>query len=143
VVTLNEAVVDISVAIPLEYVELVNGPVRYAISTPPGTARSVILNDAGYNGYGSDVVFTDLECADDPHCGVDDGKISTTVRVEIPLDRKKLAPGEIVPAELSVITTGDTVTTTVDVTVKDGTTNTLVVDTVITEPLSSTTDALN
>ena len=108
----------------------------------------MIVNDVGY-GYGSEVVFKDLECdatectGEDGTIPIEAGKIPTTVRVEIPLDRKKLAPGEHVPAELSIIATDATMTTPVEVTVKEGTTNTLVVDTAIPEPPASTTDTLN
>lgn len=121
IITLNGAVVDISVAIPLEYVPLVNGPVQYEIQTPMSTKRQVILNDVGYNGHGSKVIFKDGSGT------VQDGEIPTTVRVYIPIDKQRLAPGEVVPAELTVI--DDDVT----ILVEQGTSSQLTVNTVITE----------
>jgi hypothetical protein len=121
VVTLNNAIVDVSVAIPLEYVPLVNGPVQYEIQTPVFTKRQVILNDVGYNGHGSKVIFKDGSGT------VQDGQIPTTVRVYIPIDKQRLAPGEVVPAELTVI--ADDVT----VLVEQGTSSQLTVNTLITE----------
>ncbi len=97
VVTLNGAIVDVSVAIPLEYVPLVNGPVHYEIYTPRSTKRQLIVNDLGYNGHGSKVIFKDGSGT------VQDGHIPTTVRVHIPIDKERLAPGEVVPAELTLI----------------------------------------
>jgi len=120
VITLDGAVVDLSVAIPWEYVPLVNGPVRYEIQTPVVTKRHLILNDLGYNGYGSEVVFKDGSGT------VQDGQVPTTVRVSIPIDKSRLAPGEVVPAELSVI--ADDVTLIVE----DGTSSQLTIDTLIT-----------
>jgi len=121
VVTLNNAIVDVSVAIPLEYVPLVNGPVQYEIQTPVSTKRQVIVNDVGYNGHGSEVIFKDGSGT------VKDGQIPTTVRVYIPIDKGRLAPGEVVPAELTVI--ADDVT----VLVEQGTSSQLTVNTLVTE----------
>ncbi len=121
VITLNDAVVDVSVAIPLKYTALVNGPVQYEIQTPMSTERHVILNDVGYNGYGSKVIFKDGSGT------VQDGQIPTTVRVYIPIDKQRLAPGEVVPAELTII--ADDVT----VLVEQGTSSQLTVNTLITD----------
>lgn len=97
VVTLNGTVVDITVAIPLEYVPLVNGPVYYEIQTPRGTARELILSDVGYNGHGAIVAFTDGGGA------VTNNQIPTRVRATVPVDESQLAPGERVPAELTAL----------------------------------------
>lgn len=97
-----------------------NGPIQYEIQTPMSTKRQVILNDVGYNGHGSKVIFKDGSGT------VQDGQIPTTVRVYIPIDKQRLAPGEVVPAELTVI--DDDVT----VLVEQGTSSQLTVNTVIT-----------
>lgn len=120
VVTLNNAIVDVSVAIPLEYTALVNGPIQYEIQTPMSTKRQVIVNDVGYNGHGSKVIFKDGSGT------VQDGQIPTTIRVHIPIDKNHLAPGEVVPAELTVI--ADDVTLLVE----QGTSSQLTVNTLIT-----------
>lgn len=96
VISLNGAVVDISVAIPLEYVLLVNGPVVYEVRTPKSVDRQVVFNDLGF-GHGSEIVFTDGSGV------VTDDQIPMRVRVHVPIDESKLAPGETVPAELTVI----------------------------------------
>ncbi len=120
VISLNGAVVDLSVAIPWKYVPLVNGPVRYEIQTPPTTDRKLVVNDLGYNGYGSEVVFKDGSGT------VETREIPTTVRVYIPIDKKSLPPGEAVPAELSMITSN------VKLIVKQDTSSHLTINTVIT-----------
>lgn len=97
VIVLNNVVVDISSAIPLEYVPYVNGPVRYEITTPASVNHYVLVNDLGYNGKGSEVVFLDSDAE------MEEEHIPVSVRVTIPLDTSRLAPGEKVPAELSII----------------------------------------
>jgi hypothetical protein len=121
VVTLNGAVVDISSAIPLQYVPFVNGPVRYEIETPASTERRLILSDLGYNGYGSEVIFVDGSGT------VQNGEIPTTVRVRIPIDKSRLAPGVVVPVELSIIEDDVTLTVT------EGTSTMTLADVLVTE----------
>ncbi len=121
IITLNGAVVDLSVAIPLEFVPLVNGPVEYEVQTPVFTRRQLIVNDLGYNGYGSKVIFKDGSGT------MKNGQIPTTVRVHIPIDKQRLAPGQVVPAELTVIADNLTIL------VKEGTSSQLTADTLVTE----------
>ncbi len=105
VISLNGTVVDIVVAIPVDYVPAVNGPTQYEIATPRGVERQLILNDIGYNGHGSEVVFTDGPGI------VRDNQIDTTVSVYVPIDESTLAEGETVPLEMTITpTNGEQVT---------------------------------
>ncbi len=99
-VRLNGTLVDITIGIPLEYVPLVNGPVRFEIQTPPEVARQVIFTDLGYNGYGVEVTFTDLDGE------VKDGSFDTKIMVKVPIDETQLDPSKI-PAELTVLPAND------------------------------------
>lgn len=96
-ISIDGAIVDLSTSIPLKYVPLVNGPIRYEIKTPKTTSRKVILNDLGYNLHGSEVIFTDGNGT------VNDGEVPVAVHVSIPIDKSHLAPGEVVPTELTII----------------------------------------
>lgn len=96
VVRLDGTLVDILIAIPVDYVPAVNGPTRFEIQTPRGVERELILNDVGYNGYGSEVVFTDGPGA------VRDKEFPTTIKVQVPIDETKLGPDETVPLEVTV-----------------------------------------
>lgn len=97
VVRVNGTVVDIAIAIPLEYVSLVDGPVRYEIRTPRSTTRELLVTGPGFNGYGEEVVFTDGEGV------VIDNQIPTRIRATVPIDESRLAWGEVVPTELTVV----------------------------------------
>lgn len=96
VIMLDGTVVDVTAGIPFKYVPLVNGPVQYEIAVPESVDRQLILNDLGYNGHGSIVTFVDTDAE------VENGAIPTSMRVHVPIDTTRLAPGEVVPAELSI-----------------------------------------
>lgn len=97
VVSLNGTLVDVTVAIPLDYVPLVNGPVYYEIRTPKGVVRKLVVSDLGYNGYGVRVVFGDMTGT------VTNKRFPTLVRAKVPIDKSKLPAGTVVPAELTVL----------------------------------------
>ncbi len=97
VVRLNGTVVDITIGIPLEYIALVDGPVRYEIRTPRSTTRQLLVSGPGFNGYGEEVFFTDGDGV------VVNNQIPTRILVTVPIDESRLAPGEVVPTELTVV----------------------------------------
>lgn len=101
VVRLNGRLVDITIAIPVEYVPLVNGPVDYEIQTPNGTTRQVVVSDPVGFGKGTVIRFTNGGGA------VKQGVFSTTVRVIVPIDQSKLGPGQTVATELTVLSRDD------------------------------------
>ena len=97
VVRLNGTIVDITIAIPLAYVQLVNGPVEYEVQTPYGTRRQIIVGDPVGFGKGAVIRFTDGAGT------VKQGQFPTTVRVRVPIDRSQLPPGQTVPTQLTVL----------------------------------------
>ena len=97
VVRLNGTIVDITIAIPLAYVPLVNGPVEYEVQTPIGVARQVVVGDPVGYGKGTVIRFTTGGGA------VQEGRFPTTIRVRVPIDQSQLPPGQTVPTELTVL----------------------------------------
>src|SRR4051794_10857400 len=96
VFSLNLTVVDITVAIPLEYVPYVNGPVTYKLTTPASVNRLLIANDIGYNGYGVKVLYANRTG------GINGKQFLTTVTVTVPIATTKLPIGTVVPTVLTV-----------------------------------------
>ena len=98
VVMLHGRIVDIQVDIPLEYVPLVNGPTSFEIQRPKSIESAVLVSDLGYMGHGSKVHFTD-------GAGVmKENQFPTKIQVKVPIDKSRLADGEVVPAKVTVIT---------------------------------------
>jgi hypothetical protein len=119
VVALDGRLVDIQVAVPLEYVLAVNGPIQVQVQTPKTVHRELILNDLGYNGHGTEVTFVDGGGV------VKDKRIPTRVTVSVPIDPSLLPPDTVVPVEatvmpdnaLPVVAEGTSERTVVDLTV--------------------------
>ncbi len=97
IVTLNNRIVSISLAIPLEYLLLVDGPTIIEITTPPEVDRRLIVNDVGFL-HGSIVRFKDGRGT------VEDQRIPVRITASVSIDESRLAPGEIVPMEITVLT---------------------------------------
>src|SRR5687767_5827737 len=51
--------IQVLVGIPAAQQALVNGPIAIDVQTPPGAARQVVMTDAGFNGHGEAVGFSD------------------------------------------------------------------------------------
>jgi hypothetical protein len=98
VVTIDERVVSISLAIPLEYLLLVDGPTVVEITIPESVDRQVIVNDVGFL-HGSIVTFKDGGT-------VKDSQIPVQINASVSINRAQLAPGEDVPFEMTVLTDG-------------------------------------
>jgi hypothetical protein len=107
VVRLNGTEVQILVAIPDEYVELVNGPAEFEIATPAGVTREVTFTDDGFNGHGEVVTFVDGPGSVDTN-----GKFSVRVTVRVPIDEDLAAKAGIRTGKIQVqiIMTDDGVT---------------------------------
>ncbi len=60
VVQLNGTNVQIVVSIPETQQQLVTGPIQVDIATPNSVSHQVISTDSGFNGYGEQVSFSDL-----------------------------------------------------------------------------------
>lgn len=97
VVTLDGRTVSITLAIPLEYLLLVDGPTLIEITTPPAVNRQLIVNDVGFL-RGSIVIFKDGGGA------VEDGQIPVKITASVSIDETRLAPGETVPMQITVLT---------------------------------------
>ncbi len=98
IVRLNGTRVRIEVAIPAQYQPLVDGPIGVEVRTPAGTARELLAADAGFNGHGEVVRFTDLD-GDDENAA----KLFTTkIKVRVPLDKSQLASGTRIPAKVVI-----------------------------------------
>lgn len=97
IVTLDNRIVSISLAIPLEYLLLVDGPTIIEITTPPSVDRRLIVNDIGFL-HGSIVIFKDGDGV------VRDGQIPVEIRASVSINRAWLAPGESVPLQITVLT---------------------------------------
>ena len=98
IVRLDGATVQILVAVPQQYVPLVDGPVAVEIATPEGTTRELLFTDAGYNGHGEVVEFEDLDAV----AGRGDA-FPVEVGVEVPVDESGLSDDEEVPVRVEVI----------------------------------------
>jgi hypothetical protein len=108
VVSLNGTTVQVLVAVPDEYVALVNGPVAVDIRTPQGVNRSVISTDPGFNGYGEVVTFSDFPVRVSYVL-----PILTQITVSVPLTSGDVTS---IPVQVTVIHGGNT-------TVTEGTSN--------------------
>jgi hypothetical protein len=74
--------VQVLVAIPAEYVHLVDGPIDVVFKTPSGMSRSVVFTDDGFNGFGETVSFVDA-----PRRPVNSqSDFTLSVRVTVPID---------------------------------------------------------
>lgn len=96
VVGLDQRLVDITIAIPVEYVLLVNGPTTIEIKTPPAVERAVVVNDLGFNGHGTAITFVNGGGA------VKENVFSVEIRVHVPVDRSSLAADEEIPLQVTV-----------------------------------------
>jgi hypothetical protein len=98
IVQLNGTRVRIEVAIPAQYQPLVDGAISVEVKTPPGTARDLLATDAGFNGHGEEVRFTDLDSDDENAAKL----FTTKITVRVPLDKSQLTSGTGIPAQVVI-----------------------------------------
>ena len=99
VVDLNGTSLQILVAVPMEYVSLVNGAIDVEINTPSGVERTVIFLDAGFNGYGESVALGDSSGS-----VAVDGSFAAEVTVVVPIDAN--AGLSSIPVQVTMHTNG-------------------------------------
>lgn len=99
VIEVNGVRAQILVAVPDEYVPLVNGPIQVTIIAPRGTTRRTLMTDEGFNGHGETVKFDNSS----GRVGDDDEAFDITVKASVPIDRSQLGNGNVVPVEMDVI----------------------------------------
>ncbi len=102
IVNLNGNTVQVWVAIPEEYVSLVDGPVEVEFKTPTGMSRSVVMTDDGFNGFGEVVSFSD-----DPRSKLNPkGAFTIQIRVAVPIDESRAGStlkASDIPTQITVI----------------------------------------
>ena len=101
IVGLNGQRVQVLVAIPEEYVPLVNNPTRVEIKTPQQVTRELLFLDSGFNGMGEDFSFSDIGDG----YGTSTGYMIWT-KVTVPI-----TTSDIVPIQVEVIGADGTVQT--------------------------------
>jgi hypothetical protein len=89
IVRIHGYTIQMWVGVPEGYEQHVNGPISFKIDTPPGIERTVIMTDAGFNGYGETVTWGDTW-----------GQAKLTVKV--PMNQAALGTGVKVPVELTI-----------------------------------------
>jgi hypothetical protein len=100
IVVLNGRTVQVWVAIPEEYVPLVNGPIEVQFQTPAGMTRSVALTDEGFNGHGEVVSFSeDLRSRMSLN-----GDFSVRIWVAVPIDESR-ADSSITASKIPTLVT--------------------------------------
>jgi hypothetical protein len=106
IVRLDGTEVQILVAVPEQYVALVNGPIDVEVYTPRWVTQELVMTDAGFNGYGETVQFGSYSFG---YRAAWNGQFRTWVRVRVPMDTGSLAAGTTVPLELTVSYDGVTI----------------------------------
>ena len=110
VVSLDQRLVSISVAIPVEDLLRVTGPTAIQIKAPRDVERALIVNDLGFLGHGTVVTFVDGGGS------VKGATFPVEVRVSVPIDRTGLATRDDVPLQVTVMPDNQVPTTVVGTT---------------------------
>lgn len=79
-VLLERTFVRVEVAVPEEFLPLVNGPAWLRFNLPSAVDRELIWTDAGLNGYGYDVTFSNSY---QPNKHVEKFSVNLTIKVPI------------------------------------------------------------
>ena len=102
IVSFDGTVVQVWVAIPEEFEPFANGATEVKFRVPKNVGnRQILFTDAGFNGHGEKVSFTDLK-------GVtaSDGLLPIALEVRVHIDQKKLdqafGKGTVVPVQVTV-----------------------------------------
>ncbi len=100
IVELDGLRVQILVAIPAEAQPLVHGPIDVGITTSKGVKRHIVFLDAGFNGHGEKVTFSDGGIRSSSGVGVlgtasSNTSFSTRIRVSVPLSGATVVPTQV------------------------------------------------
>lgn len=99
IVSLNGTEVQVWVAVPDQYVGLVNGPIDVQFVIPAAVERYVVFTDAGFNGYGETVSFANKGKVQSS------GAFSTNITVKVPIQAGSVLPVHV-PVQVEVIVNG-------------------------------------
>lgn len=102
IVNLNGTNLQVWVAVPEEYVYLVNGPIDVTFSTPRGVQRSIVYTDSGFNGHGEVVRFVDDRGSLVNNGGLFEVQISAKVPIDQTLAAKHINSRKI-PLQITII----------------------------------------
>ncbi len=97
IVSLNGTVVQILVAIPQDYLPLVNGPTAVTIRAPGNVAGALVFTDAGFNGYGEVVAWGTSGSINASK------EFPVEIDVSVPVDASRLAAGTVVPVAVTIL----------------------------------------
>jgi hypothetical protein len=100
IVRINGHDVQFWVAIPSEYVPLVNGPIDIEILTAQPVDATVLYTDAGFNGYGETVRFGTMRRGK----VYNDGSFDIQLNVKVPISDRKIKQ---VPLQLTFTIGGE------------------------------------
>ena len=92
VVELNGTNVQIVVSILEDNGDLVTGPIQVDVATPKSVSRQMVFADNGFNGYGEQVTFSDL---DTPNLN---DLFTTKITARIPVS----SDGATVPVQMTI-----------------------------------------
>ena len=103
IVSLNGTVVQILVAVPDQYVAAVNGPIAVDIATDRTVTHELLFTDAGFNGHGETVAFSDYFQYHPPRSLLAN-EFPAQIKVSVPMNGSLLpVGGPPVPVEVTVI----------------------------------------
>ena len=101
--TLHGTRVQVLVSVPEEYKALVNGPVKVEIKAPKLAERELLYTDAGFNGYGEVVKFSNLS-GEGNRWRHGNRTLPARIKVKVPVDRSELPKGvRHVPVQVEII----------------------------------------
>jgi hypothetical protein len=112
IVRINGHDVQFWVAVPEEYVSLVNGPIDIQILTATPVDADVLFLDEGFNGYGEKVEFGPMRKGK----VYSDGSFDIQINVKVPISDRKIRK---VPLQLTFTIGGVAVTSTTSMSTAD------------------------
>jgi hypothetical protein len=99
IVRIQGVELQIWVAVPQEYVPYVNGPIKVNIQTPTWAEGELVFADAGFNGHGEVVTFSDMP----GNNTASETNTQAKVTVSVPIAYDQLPPNTQVQVQVEVI----------------------------------------
>ena len=99
IVRIDGVDLQIWVAVPQEYESYVNGPIHVDIETPKWSQEELVFADAGFNGHGEVVTFSDMP----GNLRYDTSRTQTNINVSVPIAYEKLPPNTQVQVQVELI----------------------------------------
>ena len=99
IVRIQGTELQILVAVPEEYAPFVNGPVHVAIHTPSWASPELLFVDAGFNGHGETVIFSNLP----GNPAYNPSRTQINIDVVVPFAYDQLPRNTQVPVQVTLI----------------------------------------